>query len=260
MNPASAISLDSLNAGNLTLQQALGYDLGSLGLFNGNNNSSLNISASVDQNGFTANISGLYLGKSLNVNYTGNSSNFGTNGQVSWTSSGSLGSNTWSGGGTNEISLLSTDQWQSLFSSLDLNVGANTSNFANTGTNFNFNTSLDQFSTDFSNNFGTGYSNGTEIHLGGSTGNGASIQSKLLDFGFGNLNVGTDFTFDNGITRTKGHIGSTFFCFSPCEGSGSSTYIPEPLTILGIGTALGMGAFFKRQQAKKQEKEKAKLS
>ena len=34
--------------------------------------------------------------------------------------------------------------------------------------------------------------------------------------------------------------------------------IPEPLTILGTGTALGMGAFFKRQTSKKQ-KEKAKV-
>ena len=37
-----------------------------------------------------------------------------------------------------------------------------------------------------------------------------------------------------------------------------SAAVPEPLTILGTGTALGMGAFFKRQQAKKQQKEKAK--
>ena len=38
----------------------------------------------------------------------------------------------------------------------------------------------------------------------------------------------------------------------------SAGAVPEPLTILGTGTALGMGAFFKRQQAKKQQKEKAK--
>ena len=34
--------------------------------------------------------------------------------------------------------------------------------------------------------------------------------------------------------------------------------VPEPLTILGTGTAIGFGAVFKRQQAKKQQKEKAK--
>lgn len=34
--------------------------------------------------------------------------------------------------------------------------------------------------------------------------------------------------------------------------------VPEPLTLLGAGTALGFGTFFKRELSKKQKKEKAK--
>lgn len=37
-----------------------------------------------------------------------------------------------------------------------------------------------------------------------------------------------------------------------------STAVPEPLTILGTGTALGFGAFFKRNLAEKKKKENAK--
>lgn len=35
--------------------------------------------------------------------------------------------------------------------------------------------------------------------------------------------------------------------------------VPEPLTLLGAGTALGFGTFFKRELSKKQKKEKAKV-
>lgn len=36
------------------------------------------------------------------------------------------------------------------------------------------------------------------------------------------------------------------------------TAVPEPLTLLGTGTALGFGTFFKRELSKKQKKEKTK--
>ncbi len=35
--------------------------------------------------------------------------------------------------------------------------------------------------------------------------------------------------------------------------------VPEPLTLLGAGTALGFGTFFKRELSKKQKKEKTKV-
>ena len=45
---------------------------------------------------------------------------------------------------------------------------------------------------------------------------------------------------------------------APTPTFGVLAAVPEPLTILGTGTAIGFGAFFKRQTSKKQ-KEKAEV-
>ncbi len=38
-------------------------------------------------------------------------------------------------------------------------------------------------------------------------------------------------------------------------GSGNPTAVPEPLTMLGAGAAIGFGGFFKRKLAKSSNKE-----
>ncbi len=42
------------------------------------------------------------------------------------------------------------------------------------------------------------------------------------------------------------------------SGSLTAKAVPEPLTILGVGTAIGFGSYFKRELSKKQNKQKAK--
>ena len=47
-------------------------------------------------------------------------------------------------------------------------------------------------------------------------------------------------------------------CENGCSANGALETIPEPLTILGSGLALGLGAYFKKEYSKKQKKTKAK--
>lgn len=49
------------------------------------------------------------------------------------------------------------------------------------------------------------------------------------------------------LQNTSGSEGS-----SKLSGTSPSAAVPEPLTILGVGTALSFGALFKRELAKKQ--------
>ncbi|MBW4684938.1 MAG: PEP-CTERM sorting domain-containing protein [Komarekiella atlantica HA4396-MV6] len=42
------------------------------------------------------------------------------------------------------------------------------------------------------------------------------------------------------------------------SGSLTAQAVPEPLTILGVSTAIGFGSYFKRELSKKQKREKAK--
>lgn len=50
----------------------------------------------------------------------------------------------------------------------------------------------------------------------------------------------------------------TYFIESGKSLTGEATAVPEPLTILGSGLALGLGVYFKKEYSKKQKKEKAK--
>lgn len=65
------------------------------------------------------------------------------------------------------------------------------------------------------------------------------------------------------IAKSVTGTSSEFHIFAPNNGNSSVVFegddlpdpeaVPEPLTILGSGMALGFGAFFKRQQSKKQK-------
>jgi len=82
----------------------------------------LNYQSTSDLSGWSATLSGTYLGASLNVSYSGDISAFPA-GAITWTSSGSYGSAAWSGSG----SALITDTlmgFQVDFNSL-LTVGSN---------------------------------------------------------------------------------------------------------------------------------------
>ncbi len=53
----------------------------------------------IDNTGWSATLSGVYLGKNLNITYSGDTSTF-PSGNITWTTSGFFGSDTWSGNGT----------------------------------------------------------------------------------------------------------------------------------------------------------------
>ncbi|MEA5501368.1 PEP-CTERM sorting domain-containing protein [Limnoraphis robusta Tam1] len=102
-----------------------------------------------------------------------------------------------------------------------------------------------------------------------------AISQPLVEFDdFGNL-LGLDFAVDDAslgeITFNFSFVPGFFSAedaavFYDVEngdgGAGNvalaSTDVPEPLTILGSGMALGFGALFKREQAKKRDKSASK--
>jgi hypothetical protein len=81
-----------------------------------------------------------------------------------------------------------------------------------------------------------------------------------LEFGVNDANLGQiqfNFAFVPGFFSAE----EAFVTYDVQGGTGgsgdvalASTDVPEPLTLLGSGMALGFGALFKREQAKKREK------
>ncbi|MGF1480108.1 MAG: PEP-CTERM sorting domain-containing protein [Cyanophyceae cyanobacterium] len=97
------------------------------------------------------------------------------------------------------------------------------------------------------------------------TGNPESVAIDVTDYvsqvvAAGNEVVGFNIRPDGNPQENN----TAYFFSSPAAGPGSSTLdieaqpIPEPLTILGTGTALALGAAFKRKLAQKQTTSRSK--
>lgn len=74
-----------------------------------------------------------------------------------------------------------------------------------------------------------------------------------------NQAVKTEININNGQGCTQfigGAIVQNDVRWNRCAPTSGSEAIPEPLTIMGVGTALGFGTFFKREFAKKRKKGK----
>lgn len=79
------------------------------------------------------------------------------------------------------------------------------------------------------------------------------------------LQIGESDTFTLKISNTTGSFSSGVTIasypvkFQSSQGSYTTAGVPEPITIIGSGLALGFGALLKKESAKKQSKDKVKV-
>lgn len=122
-----------------------------------------------NSSGWSGTLSGTYLGKSLNVTYSGNSSAFP--GSITWTSSGSYGSDPWASNGAALIT--ATPTGFQLGFKLFLKVGGNSGSF-----NVLDNAIVTESEIGFVNTSGTVLVNGSPIAFAGTS------YVKIRDTGF----------------------------------------------------------------------------